>query len=93
MYMSGSMGRKDRLRFNKRFRKFINFNRRRNYQRRTLFVGGLPRRINNRELLRSFRPEGRIIIYRVMKNREGFSRGFGFIKVQFRRKNFIKEVL
>ena len=57
-----------------------NFNRRRNYQRRTLFVGGLPRRINNIDLLRLFRPEGRIVSYRVMKNREGFSRGFGFVE-------------
>ena len=69
-----------RPRFNGRNRRFNNFSRRRNNLRRTLFVGGLPRRINNRELLRLFRPEGRIISYRIMKNREGFSRGFGFVE-------------
>jgi hypothetical protein len=75
-----NQNRNGRPRFNQRFRRFNNFNRRRNYQRRTLFVGGLPRRINNIDLLRLFRPEGRIISYRVMKNREGFSRGFGFVE-------------
>ena len=75
-----NQNRNGRTRFNRRFRRFNNFNRRRNFQRRTLFVGGLPRRINNRELLRLFRPEGRIISYRVMKNREGYSRGFGFVE-------------
>ena len=75
-----NQNRNGRPRFNQRFRRFNNFNRRRNFQRRTLFVGGLPRRINNRELLRLFRPEGRIISYRVMKNREGYSRGFGFVE-------------
>ena len=72
--------RNGRPRFNRRFRRFNIFNRRRNFQRRTLFVGGLPRRINNRELLRLFRADGRIISYRVVKNREGFSRGFGFVE-------------
>ena len=62
------------------FRKPNNFNRRAFFNRRTIFVGGLPRSINNRLLLQLFRREGRIISYRVMRNRGGFSRGFGFVE-------------
>ena len=62
------------------FRRPNNFNRRANFNRRTIFVGGLPRSINNRILLQLFRREGRIISYRVMRNRGGFSRGFGFVE-------------
>ena len=65
---------------NRRFRRFNFFNRRPNFQRRIIFVGGLPNRITNRALLQLFRPEGRIIRYRVMRNRAGFSRGFGFVE-------------
>ena len=65
---------------NRRFRRFNFFNRRPNFQRRIIFVGGLPNRITNRALLQLFRREGRIIRYRVMKNRAGFSRGFGFVE-------------
>ena len=65
---------------NRRFRRFNFFNRRPNFQRRVIFVGGLPNRITNRALLQLFRPEGRIIRYRVMRNRAGFSRGFGFVE-------------
>ena len=68
------------LRNNKRFIRFKNFNRRINFERRTIFVGGLPRNINNRLLLQLFRREGRIISYRVMRNSSGLSRGFGFIE-------------
>ena len=68
------------LRNNKRFIRFNNFNRRINFERRTIFVGGLPRNINNRLLLQLFRREGRIISYRVMRNSSGLSRGFGFIE-------------
>jgi hypothetical protein len=67
-------------RFNRRFRRFNIFNRRRNFQRRVIFVGGLPRRINNRGLFNLFRPEGRIISFRVLKNSQGYSRGFGFVE-------------
>ena len=63
-----------------RFRRFNFFNRRPNLRRRIIFVGGLPNRITNRTLFQLFRPEGRIIAYRVMKNRAGFSRGFGFVE-------------
>ena len=63
-----------------RFRRFNFFNRRPNLRRRIIFVGGLPNRITNRTLFQLFRPEGRIITYRVMKNRAGFSRGFGFVE-------------
>lgn len=75
-----NLNRNGRTRNNRAFRRFNNFNRRRNYQQRTLYVGGLPRRINNRALLRLFRIEGRIISYRVVKNRAGYSRGFGFVE-------------
>ena len=74
-----NQNRNGRLR-NRRFRRFNNFNRRQNFQRRIIFVGGLPNRITNRALLQLFRREGRIINYRVMRNRAGFSRGFGFVE-------------
>ena len=74
-----NQNRDGRLR-NRRFRRFNNFNRRPNFQRRIIFVGGLPNRITNRALLQLFRREGRIINYRVMRNRAGFSRGFGFVE-------------
>ena len=67
-------------RFNRRFRRFNFSDRRRNFQRRVIYVGGLPRRITNRGLLQLFRPEGRIIRYNILKNRAGFSRGFGFVE-------------
>ena len=73
-----NQNRNGRLR-NRRFRRFNNF-RRPNFQRRIIFVGGLPNRITNRDLLRLFRREGRIINYRVLRNRAGFSRGFGFVE-------------
>ena len=73
-----NQNRNGRLR-NRRFRRFNNF-RRPNFQRRIIFVGGLPNRITNRALLQLFRREGRIINYRVMRNRAGFSRGFGFVE-------------
>ena len=63
------------------FRRPNNFNRRANINRRTIFVGGLPSTINrNRLLFQLFRREGRILSYRIMRNRAGFSRGFGFIE-------------
>ena len=65
---------------NRRFRRFNFLNRRLNFRRRILFVGGLPNRISNRDLFRLFRPEGRILNYRVLRNRNGFSRGFGFVE-------------
>ena len=67
-----------RRRNNRRFR-FNNFNRRRNFQR-TIYVGGLPNQVNNRQLLALFRIEGRVISYRVVKNRAGYSRGYGFVE-------------
>ena len=62
-----------------RTRRF-NFNRRRNFNRRILFIGGLPSNVTNRRLLNLFRREGPISAYRVIKNRAGYSRGFGFIE-------------
>ena len=54
--------------------------RRRNYGLRKVFVGGLVRSVNNRELYRLFRIEGRLINWRVLYNRYGESRGFGEIE-------------
>ena len=67
-------------RLNRRFRRFNFLNRKRNFQRRVIFVGGLPRRITNKGLFNLFRPEGRIISFRVLKDSQGFSRGFGFVE-------------
>ena len=75
-----SQNRNGGPRFNRRFRRFNFFNKRRNFQRRVIYVGGLPRRITNRGLLQLFRTEGRIIRYNILKNRTGFSRGFGFVE-------------
>ena len=74
-----NQNRNGRLR-NRRFRRFNLFNRRRNFQRRVIFVGGLPNRITNKGLYQLFRPEGRILSYRVLRNRNGFTRGFGFVE-------------
>lgn len=67
---------------NRRFRRFNFSGRRRNFGLRILYVGGLPRRINNRQLFNLFRGEGRIGSYRVVKDRAGYSRGFGFVEFQ-----------
>ena len=74
-----NQNRNGRLR-NRRFRRFNLFNRRRNFQRRVIFVGGLPNRITNKGLYQLYRPEGRILSYRVLRNRNGFTRGFGFVE-------------
>ena len=64
-----------------RNRRFNNLNRRRNFiERRMIFVGGLPYSINNRLLLKLFQYEGKIINYRIMKDRFGNSRGFGLVE-------------
>ena len=70
----------ERYRNNRRFRRFNFFSRRPNFRRRIIYVGGLPNRITNRGLLQLFRTEGRILRYRVLRNRAGFSRGFGFVE-------------
>ena len=75
-----NQNRNRRVRSNRRFRRFNNFNRNRNFQRRIIYIGGLPNYITNRGLFRLFRPEGRIIEYSVVRNRAGYSRGFGFIE-------------
>ena len=63
-----------------RNRRLLNFNRRNNFQRRIIFVGGLPYSINNRDLFQLFKYEGRILNYKIMKDRAGHSRGFGFLE-------------
>ena len=75
-----NQNRNRRVRSNRRFRRFNNFNGNRNFQRRIIYIGGLPNYITNRGLFRLFRPEGRIIEYSVVRNRAGYSRGFGFIE-------------
>lgn len=55
-------------------------NRRRNFGLRKVFVGGLARSVNNRELYRLFRIEGRLLSWRVSYDRYGGSRGFGWIE-------------
>ena len=54
--------------------------RRRNYRLRKVFVGGLVRSVNNRELYRLFRIEGRLINWRISYDRNRRSRGFGEIE-------------
>ena len=64
----------------RRFRRFNNFNRRRNLRFRIVFVAGLPTDVDNRRLYTLFRKEGRIIGCRMVFNRMGISKGYGFIE-------------
>ena len=64
----------------RRFRRFNNFNRRRNLRLRIVFVGGLPTDVDNRRLYSLFRKEGRIVGCRMIFNRMGISKGYGFIE-------------
>ncbi len=64
----------------RRFRRFNFFNRRRNLGLRIVFVGGLPLDVGRRRLYTLFRKEGRIVSRKVVYNRNGFSRGYGFIE-------------
>ena len=63
---------------NNRFRRF--YQRRRRNTLRRIFVGGLPRFVNNRQLYNLFRNEGRILSYRISYDRFGYSRGWGEIE-------------
>ena len=62
----------------RRFRRF--YQRRRRNTLRRIFVGGLPRFVNNRQLYNLFRNEGRILSYRISYDRFGYSRGWGEIE-------------
>ena len=64
----------------KNFRKFNNFYKRKNLNLKIIFVGGLPNYINNRRLFSLFRNEGRIRYCKVIFNRIGISKGYGFIE-------------
>ena len=64
----------------RRFRRFNNFNRRRNLRLRIVFVGGLPFDIDNRRLYSLFRNEGRIIGCKIVFDRMGNSKGYGFLE-------------
>ena len=63
----------------RRFRRFNLFNRRRNLGLRIVFVGGLPLDVGRRRLYTLFRKEGRIISTNIVYNRNGRSKGYGFI--------------
>ena len=63
----------------RRFRRFNFFNRRRNLGLRIVFVGGLPLDVGRRRLYTLFRKEGRIISTNIVYNRNGRSKGYGFI--------------
>jgi hypothetical protein len=64
------------------------FMRRRNYgtlgrrspRLRIVFVGGLPRNVDNRKLFQLFRVEGRIVGCKIVFNRMGLSKGYGFVE-------------
>ena len=51
-----------------------------NVRLRKLFIGGLHKSINNRQLYNLFRKEGNIIRWKVFYDRNGNSRGFGILE-------------
>ena len=61
-------------------RRFNNFSTRRNLRLRIVFVGGLPSDVDNRRLYSLFRKEGRIVGCKMVFNRMGISKGYGFIE-------------
>ena len=61
-------------------RRFNNFGTRRNLRLRIVFVGGLPSDVDNRRLYSLFRKEGNIIGCKMVFNRMGISKGYGFIE-------------
>lgn len=64
----------------RRNRRFNNFNPRRNLRLRIVFVGGLPTDVGNNRLYSLFRREGRIIGCKIVYNRMGISKGYGFLE-------------
>ena len=64
----------------RRFRRFNNFNSRRNLRLKIVFVRGLPTDVDNRRLFNLFRKEGRIVGCKIVFNRMGISKGYGFIE-------------
>ena len=64
----------------RRFRRFNNFRSRRNLRLRIVFVGGLPLDVGNKRLYSLFKKEGRIIGCKMVFNRMGISKGYGFIE-------------
>ena len=51
-----------------------------NLSLRKIFVGGLDKSINNRQLYNLFRRDGKILGWRVFYDRNGYSRGFGVLE-------------
>ena len=64
----------------RRFRRFNNFNSRRNLRFKIVYVGGLPFDVDNRRLYSLFRKEGRIVGCKLVFNRMGISKGYGFLE-------------
>ena len=75
----GELRNNERNNNRRRFGRFYQ-RRRRNNTLRRIFVGGLPRFVNNRQLYNLFRNEGRILSYRISYDRYGYSRGWGEIE-------------
>ena len=71
----GALRNRNNRRFGRRGRGFSL--RRRNLRLRKVFVGGLSRSVNNRELYNLFRSEGRLLNWRISYDRYGLSRGWG----------------
>ena len=63
-----------------RFRQRNNYRRRRNRGLRILFIGNLPRNVDNKRLYSLFRNEGKINGVRIVYNRMGLSNGYGFVE-------------
>ena len=66
--------------FNRRRRFVFRRRTRMNLRLRKLFIGGLHKSINNRQLYNLFRKEGNIIRWKVFYDRKGNSRGFGILE-------------
>lgn len=53
-----------------------------NSPNKRLFIGGLPYRFNEGELLSLFIPEGKIIAVKIIHNKWGKSRGLGYVEYE-----------
>lgn len=64
----------------RRFRRFNYFYGRRNLRLRIVFVGGLPPDVGSRRLRTLFRSEGPIRASKIVFDRMGYSKGYGFLE-------------
>lgn len=85
--LARAVGRLRRNRQGGLFRRRPRFFRRnvRNLRLRKLFVGGLPKFVDNRRLYGLFRREGAIVGCRIIYDRMGISRGFGEVEFRYPR--------